>query len=171
MRSPSTTSRSRSTPWVAGCWGPMLSTMSAVARPPAPMPTVSSRGLVDGVLMAAVCQPSVAGCRSPAVGPRRATSAAGLVVGCGQPALRVEGDDENPFGDAEVGELGQARRPGLHRLVDGDAVVVGERGTVRDGDAEGRAGVLVDEACVGVGRDRHAPGGDVAVLVAHRGPS
>src|SRR3954466_141659 len=43
MRSPSRTIRSRSTPWVAGCWGPMLSVMSAVARPPAPSPTVTSR--------------------------------------------------------------------------------------------------------------------------------
>src|SRR5580765_3184583 len=42
MRSPSTTIRRRRTPCVAGCWGPMLSTMSAVARPPAPRPTVSS---------------------------------------------------------------------------------------------------------------------------------
>src|SRR6185312_3815064 len=42
MRSPSTTIRSRRTPCVAGCWGPMLSTMSDVASPPAPTPTVSS---------------------------------------------------------------------------------------------------------------------------------
>src|SRR5262249_56927211 len=41
-RSPSRTSLSRSTPWVDGCWGPMLSTMSAVSRP-VPVPTVSSR--------------------------------------------------------------------------------------------------------------------------------
>src|SRR3954447_9848246 len=47
MRSPSTTSRSRSTPCVAGCCGPMLSTMSAVPRRDVsaapPTPTLSSR--------------------------------------------------------------------------------------------------------------------------------
>src|SRR5690349_24496183 len=49
MRSPSTTMRSRSTPCVAGCCGPMLSTMSAVASPPAPTPTVSARPPAPGV--------------------------------------------------------------------------------------------------------------------------
>src|SRR3954469_14187271 len=42
MRSPSRVIRSRRTPCVDGCCGPMLSTMSAVARPPAPIPTVSA---------------------------------------------------------------------------------------------------------------------------------
>src|SRR3954470_16646271 len=46
-RSPSRVSLSRSTPCVDGCWGPMLSTMSAVSSP-APVPTVISR-ITDGL--------------------------------------------------------------------------------------------------------------------------
>src|SRR3954454_10889539 len=41
MRSPSRTSLRRSTPWVDGCCGPMLSTMSVLSAAP-PMPTVVS---------------------------------------------------------------------------------------------------------------------------------
>src|ERR671918_1876341 len=37
--SPSNVSRRRSTPWVAGCCGPMFRTMSVVANSPAPAPT------------------------------------------------------------------------------------------------------------------------------------
>ena len=43
MRSPSRVSRSRSTPCVAGCCGPMLSTMSCVARPVAATSTDGPR--------------------------------------------------------------------------------------------------------------------------------
>src|SRR3954471_1850480 len=41
IRSPSRVRARRSTPWVAGCCGPMLRTMSAVAM--SPVATVSSR--------------------------------------------------------------------------------------------------------------------------------
>src|SRR2546429_2576549 len=34
IRSPSTLTSTRSTPWVAGCWGPTLRTISSVWRPP-----------------------------------------------------------------------------------------------------------------------------------------
>src|SRR5947208_2508220 len=34
IRSPSTLTSTRSTPWVAGCWGPTLRTISSVCRPP-----------------------------------------------------------------------------------------------------------------------------------------
>src|ERR1043166_3139227 len=34
MRSPSTLTSTRSTPWVAGCWGPTLRTISSVCRAP-----------------------------------------------------------------------------------------------------------------------------------------
>ena len=77
MRSPSSTTRSRSTPCVAGCCGPMLSTMSAVARPPAPRPTSSARWPVSEVT------PSV--CRTRTRGPR---SAAGEGLAAGGPARR-----------------------------------------------------------------------------------
>src|SRR5437016_7031755 len=36
MRSPSTLTSTRSTPWVAGCWGPTFSTISSVCSTPAP---------------------------------------------------------------------------------------------------------------------------------------
>src|SRR5215475_9450704 len=60
-RSPSRVSRSRSTPCVDGCCGPMLRTISAVGRPtppsapatsaaPDPTPTVSLRSLTPGSL-------------------------------------------------------------------------------------------------------------------------
>src|SRR5689334_4649795 len=51
MRSPSSTSFSRSTPCVDGCWGPMLSTMSVLSAAP-PIPTMVS---VVGV-MGTVCR-------------------------------------------------------------------------------------------------------------------
>ena len=79
IRSPSSTTRSRSTPCVAGCWGPMLSTMSAVARPPAPMPTSSARWPVSEVT-SSVCR---TGTRGPA-------SAAGERLAAGGPAVAVE---------------------------------------------------------------------------------
>src|SRR3954454_5506996 len=45
IRSPSRVSRSRRTPWVAGCCGPMLSTMSVVASSePDPVPPRSYAG-------------------------------------------------------------------------------------------------------------------------------
>src|SRR5690242_18849739 len=49
MRSPSSTRRSRSTPCVDGCCGPMLSTMSVLSAAP-PIPTmVSVVGVMDTV--------------------------------------------------------------------------------------------------------------------------
>src|SRR4051812_14936749 len=59
IRSPSTTMRSRSTPCVAGCCGPMLSTMSAVANPPAPMPTVSAWRWLGDEAVVSVMRPSL----------------------------------------------------------------------------------------------------------------
>src|SRR5690242_3245212 len=59
IRSPSTTIRSRSTPCVAGCCGPMLSTMSAVARPPAPTPTVRAWREGDDEAVVSVMRPSL----------------------------------------------------------------------------------------------------------------
>src|SRR6478672_7232053 len=131
MRSPSTSIRSRRTPWVAGCCGPMLSTMSAVARLPAPTPTVSSRGGVDEVMDASLPVRGTAG------------SAGGIVVGAGDPAAVVQPQQDDALAAVEGGELRQRHRPGLHRLVHGHAVVVGERRLRRDGDPEGRAGVQV----------------------------
>src|SRR5215471_12936458 len=54
-RSPSSTNFNRSTPWVEGCCGPMLSTMSAVSKP-VPVPTMTSR--LTCVVTASSCHPS-----------------------------------------------------------------------------------------------------------------
>src|SRR6478672_366110 len=130
IRSPSTTIRSRSTPCVAGCWGPMLRTMSADARPPAPRPTVSSR---PPVVVMPVSLPYAA------VRARRkggSARAAGDVVGGGQPAPVVEADDDGVLPVAEGGELLDRRRPGLQRLVGRDAVVVEDPGVRGERDRE-----------------------------------
>src|SRR5580765_4657366 len=132
MRSPSTTIRSRRTPWVAGCCGPMLSTMSAVARPPAPMPTVSSRR------PSVVVTPSV--CRMPRGRPgQRRTSvapwlagAAGDVLHGGRGTLVVDLHQHGVLAVREALECGRVDRLGLQRLVDRDAVVVEDPGAVGD---------------------------------------
>src|SRR6478609_8411699 len=71
IRSPSTTMRSRRTPCVAGCCGPMFRTMSAVARPPAPTPTVRAwrrvgAAVVPGASDAGAMCPSMPGRTEPA---------------------------------------------------------------------------------------------------------
>src|SRR5690349_5561850 len=158
MRSPSITIRSRRTPWVAGCCGPMLSTMSAVARLPAPTPTVSSRGGVGEVMGASLPVRGTAG------------SAGGIVVGAGDPAPVVQPEQDDALAAVEGGQLLQGHRPGLHRLVDRDAVVVGERRLRRDGDPERRPGVLVLVRRVRVDPDRHPGRSNLAVGRAGQGP-
>src|SRR6476619_7701730 len=162
MRSPSTTMRSRSTPWVAGCWGPMLSTMSAVARPPAPMPTVSSR-----------CPPVVV---MPAILPHRplpgggSAGAAREVVHRDGAALVVQADQDAVLGGLQSGNLLHGGRPGLLGLVRGDAVVVEDPGVLDDGDVVGQLAVLVLEGRALERGEGHAVVGEHGVVEALEGP-
>src|SRR6478672_10418740 len=81
IRSPSTTIRRRRTPCVAGCCGPMLSTMSAVARPPAPTPTVRAWRVGDEAVVS-VMRPSLRpGRRTYAVWPLPGARPVGQSVG------------------------------------------------------------------------------------------
>src|SRR5665647_3792252 len=151
MRSPSTTRRSRSTPWVAGCCGPMLSTMSVVASAPAPVPTVSSRGMVGVVIPV-----SLAWAKSGAEGGDR--SAGGVVLGLHDLPLGVEGQQDDVFRTLEPCELLKRRGPLLHGLVDGHTVAVAEDRPINDGDAERGPAVLILEARIGVDAHRNAVG-------------
>ena len=82
IRSPSTTICRRSTPWVAGCCGPMLSTMSAVASPPAPTPTVSAWRWPDDAAVVSVMGESLRPTPAPyAVWPLPGSPPVGQSVG------------------------------------------------------------------------------------------
>src|SRR6478752_2794078 len=121
MRSPSRTIRSRSTPWVAGCCGPMLRVMSAVASPAAPMPMVTSRA--PGTAVRSVVDVMAASLPYASSSPRR--SSPGM---SGEPVLeRVRRGG------------GAGRRPGLGE----DVAEVTLHGLVTEEQGSGDLGVAL----------------------------
>src|SRR5665811_2512000 len=142
----------------------MLSTMSVVASAPAPIPTVSSRGMVGVVIPV-----SLAWAQSGAEGGDR--SAGGVVLGRGDLALGVEGQHDDVFRALEPCELLQCRGSLLRGLVDGDTVDVVEDRPVDDGDAERGLAVLVLETRGGVDAHGDALGRQYGVLDPSRGPA
>src|SRR6476469_2251901 len=109
IRSPSTTICRRSTPWVAGCCGPMLSTMSAVASPPAPTPTVSAWRWPDDAAVVSVMGESLRPTPAPyAVWPLPGSPPVGQSVG-----VSASFDPTDPsFVDDPYPGLADARQSG-----------------------------------------------------------
>src|SRR6266513_4171938 len=151
IRSPSTLTSTRSTPWVAGCWGPTLRTISSVWRPPVLERSgtrVRSSGTVP-IRSAPSSQGASGGCLFLVLGPRPGlVPAAGQLEGAAQRVplevfrqvelhkvgVAIEGDPEH-LGALPLVPVGTAedRRQAGHRGalcgqadVDDDGVAVGE---------------------------------------------
>ena len=135
MRSPSRTRRSRSTPWVDGCCGPMLRTMSALDSSPARFPARSAEPMptptVRCVVTTRSCHPkrprcALGSCRGPrlhsrwrAVGRRLAATARPAASSATDLGRSDHGRGSNPALAARSAVAWRAcRRPRdrLHRL-------------------------------------------------------
>src|SRR5439155_8268070 len=153
IRSPSTLTSTRSTPWVAGCWGPTLRTISSVCSPPVLERSgtrVRSSGTVP-IRPAPSSQRAPGGCLFLVLRPRP-----GLVAAAGQLERAAQRVALEVFRQVELHEVGVA--------VEGDAEHLGALPFVPVGTA-------VERSQAGHGRAlrRQADMGDDGVAVGERG--
>src|SRR5437870_3761636 len=118
MRSPSTLTSTRSTPWVAGCWGPTFSTISSVCSTPAP----DRRALMGALVRSSGTVPISAGESSP---QRTASLGLFLVLGPGPRLEPAAGEPERLAQGVALEVLGQVELDQVRVALEEDAEHLG----------------------------------------------